>query len=72
MMNLMQLYQMMQSQNPFMLMRQFAGNDNEKLNFINNLEQQTPQQWEQIARNLAKSKGRNISEIFTPLGMNIK
>ena len=71
-MNLMQLYQMCQSGNPFALMRQFAGNDAEKLNFINNLEHQTPQQWEQTARNLAQSKGKNISDIFNPLGMNIK
>ena len=71
-MNLMQLYQMAQSQNPFMLMRQFAGNDKGKLDFISNLEQQTPQQWEQTARNLAQSKGTTINQIFSPLGMNIK
>lgn len=72
-MNLMQLYHMaQQSQNPFALMRQFAGNDQSKLNFINNLEKQTPQQWEQTARNLAQSKGTTINQIFNPLGMNIQ
>ena len=71
-MNLMQLYQMFQQGNPFMLMRQFAGNDQDKLNFIDNLEKQPPQQWEQTARNLAQSKGRTINQIFNPLGMNIK
>ena len=72
-MNLMQLYQMaQQSQNPFALMRQLAGNDQDNLNFIDNLEKQPPQQWEQTARNLAQSKGRTINQIFKPLGMNIQ
>ena len=69
----MQLYQMaQQSQNPFALMRQLAGNDQDNLNFIDNLEKQPPQQWEQTARNLAQSKGRTINQIFKPLGMNIQ
>lgn len=71
-MNLMQLYQMAQNQNPFMLMRQFAGNDQSKLAFIDNLEKQNPNQWEQTARNLAQSKGTTISQIFSPIGMNIR
>ena len=66
-MNLMQLYQMAQTQNPFMLMRQFAGNDQQKLNFISNLEKQTPEQWEQIARNLAQSKGTSIENIINTI-----
>lgn len=71
-MNPMQLYQMLlQSNNPFALMRQFAGNDQEKLKFIDNLEKQNPQEWEKTARNMAQSKGQSISQIFKPLGMNI-
>ena len=61
----MQLLQMFQSGgNPFTIMRQFAGNDREKLAFIDNLEKQTPQQWEQIARNLAQSKGTTIENVI--------
>lgn len=72
-MNPMQLYQMaQQSGNIFGLMRQFAGNDQSKIAFINNLEKQNPQEWEKVARNLAQSKGTTISQIFNPIGINIK
>ena len=72
MMNLMQLYRMAQTQNPFVLMRQFAGDDQDKLAFISNLEKQNPKQWEQTARNLAQSKGKTIGQIFNPIGINIQ
>ena len=69
-MNIFQMYQLLQQgNNPFSLMRQLANGDTEKLNFINNLEKQNPQQWEQIAKNLAQSKGANLNQIFNSIGI---
>ena len=72
-MNPMQMLQMFRnSNNPMAVMQQIAGNNPQMQGLLQNLQGKNPQELEQFARNLAQSKGVNLSQFLNQYGISVQ
>lgn len=70
--NPMQLMNMFKTaQNPYALMRQIGQNNPQMQQMIQSLQGKNPQELEQYARNLAQSKGINLSQFLNQYGISV-
>lgn len=68
--NLMQMFQMLKSnQNPMQALQQMAGNNQPLMQVLSVAKGKTPQQLEQFTRNYAKTNGIDINAFLSQLGM---
>ena len=72
-MNPMQMLQMFRnSNNPMAVMQQIVGNNPQMQGLLQNLQGKNPQELEQFARNLAQSKGVNLSQFLNQYGISVQ
>jgi hypothetical protein len=65
------LTQFQQAQNPMALMSQFCGNNPQMKQVLDNLQNKSPQELEQYARNMAKSRNTDLKQFLGQFGLNI-
>lgn len=72
MMNPFQMLQMFKnSNNPMAVVRQMANKNPQMQQLLNNIQNKTPQELEQYARNLAQSKGIDLKQYLGQYGLFI-
>lgn len=65
------LMQFKQAQNPMNLMLQICGNNPQMKQVAQNLQNKTPEELEQYARNMAQSRGTDLKQFLSQFGLNI-
>lgn len=71
-MNPMQMLNMFkQAQNPFTLMSQMCGNNTQMQGIVNALQNKSPQEWEQYAKNLAQSRNIDLKQFLSQFGISV-
>lgn len=72
-MNPFQLLQMMKTAtNPMAMVQQLAQNNPQLQPLIQNIQNKTPVELEQYARNLAQSKGVDINKLLNQYGLTVR
>lgn len=56
--------------NPMQIISQMAGNNPQMRSGLQMVQGKSPQQLEQMARNMAKERGADVNEIMRSLGIN--
>lgn len=72
-MNPFQLLQMMKnSNNPMSIIQQLSNNNPQMQELMKVIEGKSPQELEQYARNIAQSKGINLSKFLNQFGISVQ
>lgn len=72
-MNPFQLLQMLKTAtNPMALVQRIAQNNTQLQPIIQNIQNKTPQELEQYARNLAQSKGIDLNKLLNQYGLSVR
>ena len=71
-MNPMQILSMFkQAQNPFTLMSQMCGSNTQMRGIVDALQDKSPQEWEQYARNMAQSRNIDLKQFLSQFGISV-